>query len=250
MARWAEPLAALPAGTRVAFLYTPRPAAIVLDLAIQAAGLTSLPLSPEQSLPDGHCVQAAPEGEPLLGLDGVERVPLPAWGDGPSEASPSLLDRARPAGGVLVAGSTGWEERTRDDLRAAAERLEHEARKAGPPPEGREILVTCRPLAEPDERALLAWATHVRAALLLEPAPTSCVATTAWARPTLFHGTVEEIAALRRFEEGTVPLLWKRRHRLPFGRLRLILVRGEGEMGREDGEFWAGRGVRVGSLSV
>ena len=244
MARWAGPLAALPAGTRVAFLCTPRPAAIVLDLAIQAAGLTSLPMSLGGDLPEGRCVQAAPEGEPLLELNGVERIPLPAWGD-PPEAPPSLLDRGRPAGGVLVQGAMGWEERSQDDLRIAAERLERAAGQAGPPREGREILVLCRSLAEPTERALLAWATHVRAALLLEPAPTSCVATTAWARPTVFHGTVEEIAALRRFEEGPVPRLWKRRHRLPFGRLRLILVRGEGEMAAEDGAFWEGRGVRV-----
>lgn len=245
MACWAEPLAALPAGTRVAFLYTPRPAAVVLDLAIQAAGLTPLPMSLEEDLPEGRCVQAAPEGEPLLDLGGVERVPLPAWGDGPPEAPPSLLDRDRPMGGVLVRGSEGWEERSQDDLRAAAERLDREARQAGPPREGREVLVLCRPLAEPAERALLAWATHVRAALLLEPVPTSCVATTAWARPTVFHGAVEEIAALRRFEEGSVPRLWKRRHRLPFGRLRLILVRGEGELAVEDVAFWEGRGVRV-----
>jgi hypothetical protein len=249
VALWAGSLTALPAGTRVAFLYTPRPAAVVLDLAIQAAGLASLPLSLDAHPPEGPCVQAAPAGEPLLGLEGVEPIPLPAWDDAPAEARSSSFE-GRPVGGVLVQGAAGWEERPQDDLRTAAGQLEREARQAGPPREGREVLVLCRPLAEPAERAMLAWATHVRAAVLLDPVPTSCVATTAWARPTVFHGTVDEIAALRRFEEGSVPRLWKRRHRLPFGRLRLILVRGEGEMGAEDRAFWEEKGVRVSRVDL
>jgi hypothetical protein len=43
MERWREPLSALPAGSRAAFSYDARPESVILDLAIQAAGLVPAP---------------------------------------------------------------------------------------------------------------------------------------------------------------------------------------------------------------
>ena len=45
MSAWVERLAALPAGSPVSFSYTALPEAVILDLAIQAAGLVSVPVS-------------------------------------------------------------------------------------------------------------------------------------------------------------------------------------------------------------
>jgi hypothetical protein len=54
-------------------------------------------------------------------------------------------------------------------------------------------------------------------------------------RPTVFHGTPEEIAALRaRAGKG-------RKGRLPFRRLRALVV--AGEIPEEEAAFWRERGV-------
>ena len=144
-------LAELPSASRAAFLYIPRPEAIVLDLAIQGAGLVSVPVSGE-----------------------------------------------------------------------------------------REIVVLGGPLEQPEERAMLTWATVTGAAVALEPAPGARIATAAWVRPTVFHGTAEEIALLRAWVEKG-----RRRRRLPFGRLRTVLVAGS-ELAEEDAAYWRERGVKVG----
>ena len=72
------------------------------------------------------------------------------------------------------------------------------SRTASAPPEIRDILVSGRPLSDPAEHRLLAWATLTGAAILFEPDPAAYVPAAAWARPTVFQGTAAEIAALRR----------------------------------------------------
>lgn len=133
------------------------------------------------------------------------------------------------------------------DMGAMAERVQS---KIGPPPRqgSREIVVLSGPLDRLEERAMLSWATVAGAAVVLEPNPDHRVATAAWVRPTVFHGTVEEIAALRGWveKEGKG---WFRRPGLPFRRLRTVLVVGE-EMGMNEKELWEGRGVRVGYLEI
>lgn len=89
---------------------------------------------------------------------------------------------------------------------------------------------------------MLSWATVTGAAVALEPEPGLRIATTAWVRPTVFHGTAEEIAALRAWVEKG-----RRRRGLPFGRLRTVLVAGE-ELGRKEAAFWSGRGVKLGRV--
>ncbi len=84
---------------------------------------------------------------------------------------------------------------------------------------------------------MLAWATLEGAAVVLEPNPALRSATAAWVRPTVYHGTPEQIAELRAHVAKV------RKWRLPFRRLRAVLV--AGEMAAEDQAFWEGRGVSV-----
>ena len=134
------------------------------------------------------------------------------------------------------------------NLAAIAERVQVEV---GPPPRkgSRDIVVLSGPLERPEERAMLSWATVAGAAVVLEPNPALRVATAAWVRPTVFHGTVEEIAALRGGVEKEGKGWFRRRRRLPFRRLRRVLVVGE-EIGAAEKEFWEEKGVGVGSLGA
>lgn len=222
-ARWAEHLAAWPAGTRVATSGEARPEAVVADLAVQAAGLVAVPEGP-----DGSAVSLA-------------SLSLPAWEDKPASSLPSP-DRWTTAGGAVVRRSGTFAELEQADLIAVAQRIQQEIQ----PGKTREILVLGGPWDDPVERALLAWATWTGAAVLLEPDPGLRAATTAWARPTLAHGTPAQLARLRRAagkDSGRRP--WRRAPRLPFGRLRTVLVTGPDELPAEDAAFWSGRGVRL-----
>jgi hypothetical protein len=132
------------------------------------------------------------------------------------------------------------------ELMAMAERVQAEiapARREGE----REIVVLGGPLERPEERAMLSWATVTGAAVALEPAPGLRIATAAWVRPTVFHGTPEEIIALRaRVKKAGSGML--RRRRLPFGRLRTVLVAGGEGLREEETALWQELGVRVGRV--
>jgi hypothetical protein len=163
---WSERITALggdlPAGARVAFRYCSDPPSVILDLAIQAAGFASVPVTdPAQRRTDEAWIEF--EGNEL-------RLRL---------------------GESAVAELAG----TDAELAAAAERV---AAAIGPAPKGkREIVVLGGPLGEPAERAMLTWATLSGAAVVLEPDPALRAATAGWVRPTVFHGTPAEIADLR-----------------------------------------------------
>ncbi len=127
------------------------------------------------------------------------------------------------------------------ELAALAQQVQTEiapARRSGE----REIVVLGGALEIPEERAMWSWATVTGAAVALEPAPELRIATAAWVRPTLFHGSAAEIAALRSWVGE------KKKRGLPFGRLRTLLVAGGGEIGNEDTAFWQERGVKVGRM--
>lgn len=127
------------------------------------------------------------------------------------------------------------------DLLAAAQRIQDEI--PSPPKPRREILVAGRSLFDPVDRAVLAWAIVAGAAILLEPNRQARAATAAWARPTVFHGTAEEIAALRRLA-GSGKRWWRRTPGLPFGRLRVLFVT-DGDLPEEEAVFWTNRGVKL-----
>ena len=205
-AGWAGALARFPLGARATFLYGPWPQAVILDLAVQAAGLVAAPMS------EGQHGQAEVDGERLV---------LPSWEE---------AERAGAAAPVpeRLAGEV--------DLAAAAERLGREIPEL---PEGRRHIVVLGGFAgDPAGRFLLAWATVAGAAILLEPEPAHYVPTAIWARPTVFAGTVADRARLREAVERD------RRRRLPFGRLRAVLAI-DGELPAEEAAFWEGRGVKA-----
>jgi hypothetical protein len=248
VAAWSAELAGLPAGCRAAFAAWPGPQSIALDLALQAAGLLSIPLKASNSAFAAALVSRNAEAwiepagsEPRELPDGLPRLALSAWTEeGPSglgSAGPPAAPFLRlPSGGVVLEGGR---QLAAADLVVAAVALEA---LLAPPPEarrGREILVSFRPLGDPAERQLLAWATWTGAALLLEADRSAGPASAVWARPTLFHGDPEDVAVLRRAAD--------RRHlfrpRLPFGRLHSILV--DGHLPAGDRAFWEGRGVRL-----
>jgi hypothetical protein len=159
------------------------------------------------------------------------------------EASPPPLsqgERGDSGGAVVVIGDSPVDVGA-VELMEMAEGVQGEIapdRRAGE----REIVVLGGPLEKSEERAMLSWATVTGAAVALEPEPGLRIATAAWVRPTVFHGTVEEIAGLRVWVEKG------KRRRLPFGRLRTVLVAGGGEIGDE--AFWTERGVKLGRLNA
>lgn len=193
--------------------------------------------------------------EAFASLPGGTRVTFP-YRPTPEALLHDLAIQA--AGGVPVPrpgeGELDWSD---EDLRDAIEAIAREVAPAGPPAGGREILVSSRSLAEVEERAVLAWALTAGAALVLEPDPLSFVPTAAWARPTFFHGTAADLAALRRLADipqGPLARLLRRPPGLPFDRLRVVLyLDKEGRpsaLSPDDEAFWRGRGVRVGRLST
>lgn len=226
--RWSGRCAGLPRDARIAFSYEPRPEAVVFDLAIQAAGRTSAPQS--GSFPDPP---------------GALRAPVPPWDDDPVP-SPWEGEPPEPGGAVVRSAAGDPVALSPSSLIRMAEDLQ--GRLPPLPPGNREILVLAGPLERPEERALLSWATVAGAALLLEPDPGSLVGTAVWARPTVFAGTAEEAARLRQ-AVGRDGRRWLgRRSRLPFGRLRAVVVTDAGSVSSEEEVFWKERGVAVSPL--
>lgn len=228
MALRANALNELPEGTKTAFAWTPRPPAVALDLAIQAAGLISIPVTDSrQAVFRGATVWADPGGaSSWLGADiAVEE----GRGGGAS-------------GGVAVIGEEGRKMLSPQELVTAADRIQD----AIAPGRGREIAVLGGSPEQWPNRALLAWATLHGAALVLAPTPDSLVSSAVWARPSVFLGTAAELAALRRAVEREGRPFWdRRRGRLPFGRLRTVLWSEDEEVSPEEVDFWTARGVLV-----
>lgn len=226
MAGWAAPLARFSAGARASFLYTPHPHAVALDLAVQAAGLTAVPLS------EGRQGQVQVAGETVM---------LPSWEEaeraGASEPEPERLTQ----GGVVADAI----QISSEDLAVAVERLEIPAGEAGRRAV-RDILVLGGFAGSWQERLLLSWATVTGAALLFEPHAPSFVQTAVWARVTVFAGTAADLVLLRatveRDEAGF--RIFGRKRRLPLGRLRAVVVT-EGDLPVEERSFWAERDVSI-----
>lgn len=200
MERWRAPLSSLPAGSRAAFLYDARPESVILDLAIQAAGLVPVP-------------GGRREGDVWVEIEGGEVKTSPC-----SHST-----------------TAGW---TAAEIAAVGERLQGLIGET----KERDIVVLGGPLEDPLERAMMAWATLTGAAVVLEPGPALRAATAAWVRPTVFHGTSGEIADLRA-RAGRA-----RKGRLPFRRLRTVLV--AGALAEGDEAFWEESGARVRRLDA
>jgi acyl-CoA synthetase (AMP-forming)/AMP-acid ligase II len=213
---WAERLSGLPAGSRAAFSYAPHPRDVALDLALQAAGLVPVPVS-----------------VPMNG--GREGCGARFWVEIAGEEL--RVTELSPAGSAAL--------ETPPDLIGLAERVQAEIRGALRK-STREIVVLGGPLERAEERAMLSWAAVAGAAVVLEPDPALRVATAAWVRPTVFHGTAAELARLRTWVEKEARGLWRRGPGLPFRRLGTVLA--TEEMPEAEKGFWEGRGVWVGRV--
>ena len=247
IARWTEQLEALPEGTVAAFAGVPTVRAWLVDLAIQAAGLVSAPVTETAAISAmGAWVEV--EGDPPPILEEDETLPttvrLPPdvqpLARGGGSAVPPAVSSERPAGRVLVREGDGFTPLSQDHLAARADALA----SLLPPSFGRrEIVAHGRPLGDPVGRSLAAWAIRSGAAVVLEPDPASLVPTAVWARPTLFAGDAAELVRFR----AAVLRASGRFHRkgLPFGRLHTVLVAGEAPLPAEETAYWQGRGVRV-----
>ncbi len=247
MAR-AEGLAEIAAGSLYAFPYSARPEDVVLDLAVQAAGLISQPMSSPPPPSPPRPSSPAPSLPPTPGEEGEkqeEAVFFPSPGVGGREGAgegPGV--RAR-VGGALVILDGQPVELSAAELITIAERIQDHIE----PAKRRDIVALGGPLEIPEERAMLSWATLTGAAVVLEPNPALRVATAAWVRPTVFHGTAAELAALRSWAEKERKGWLRRRPRLPFRRLRSVLATGSEVLRAEEEAFWTERGVRVERLS-
>jgi len=264
-ARWSAPLAGLRAGAGVAFAGDAYPQAIVLDLAVQAAGLTAVPLAglragaAGQDLDAGAARQAAAQAGAVAWLEAAAGEARAIRLDGAAAAE---LENAAGAGpGVLVAdGGGGWRRLSPAAVLAAAARVEDaivagrvEGAIAAGRVEGaiaaaeREILVAGWPLREWPGRVLAAWAVFAGAALVLEDDPARRLGTVRWARPTVFHGSAAEVAALRlHVEAARRPHRWRGWRRLPappLGRLRTLFQLPP--PAPAEVAFWQARGARL-----
>ncbi|MFP5284896.1 MAG: hypothetical protein ACLGI9_04085, partial [Thermoanaerobaculia bacterium] len=122
---------------------------MALDLAIQAAGLLSVPVTDAAHARErGARAWAGPSGR--SGPEGLEHVSLPGWDVTKDASFPD-----RPAGGVMVE-----REVTQEELIAAADRLQKAIGE-----EGREIVVIGRAPERWPDRAFLSWATAAGAAV-------------------------------------------------------------------------------------
>lgn len=254
----------LPIGERVAFRSRGGPDAVAADLAIQAAGLVAVPVveppeaaeagcsawlvEPGDAGPEGDLPVARLPGAPDSGAETVTPAPGPAPGGarvgggiegGASLGQAELLERAEDLGRRLERAASG-----------AAAVVARAGRPSGAGAGAREIVLASLDVRTADGRTVLAWALTTGAALFLEPDPRVLPGSAEWARPTLVAGEARALAELGRrlrAREPGRPGLFRRRRRslLPFGRLRLLLVVGDGRLAVDDVAFWAGRGVGV-----
>jgi hypothetical protein len=269
-ARWAAPLAGLPPACGVAFAGAAYPEAIALDLAVQSAGLTPVPLVllSGGGGAGGHGRHGQEVQRAAPALEAAERAGCLAWLevvggearvtrlDAPAATAPGLAvapptgSAAAPTGdpGVLVTvDAGGWRRLSQAELLSAAAEVERAiASGSGRHADSREreILVAGWPLQEWAGRLLAAWAVAAGAALVLEADPALRVGAVLWARPTVFHGTAEELAALRlRVEAARRFRRWRRRPAPPLGRLRTLFQREP--PAADDAAFWRQRGAQM-----
>ncbi len=278
--QWSLPLAGLPAAGGVAFAGDSYPQAVPLDLAVQMAGLTPVPLALGRGgggvpgagaearplaagAPPGCVAWAEAVGEQVrvtrvgeavgghLGIAGIDEaagreIRAASGGEAAGGAevavySPGELVVLAARDAAWRGGSTGdgWCRLSPAVLLAAAARIESAvAATAGRRRDSRdrEVLVAGWPLGRWEGRLFGAWALVSGAALVLEPNPERRPGAVLWARPTVFYGSGDELAALRLRAAA-------RRGVRRWGRLRTLFQ--DGQPDAADAGFWAERGARL-----
>ena len=200
-----------------------------------------------------------PPGADVALGDGPElpRAALPAAGTGASPGgigTGAQLPELPGDAAVLAPGRVPAVSRTlsAEEIGAwgtgLAERLAPALREVGGSA-GRAVVVACFDPSGADGRALLAWAERAAPALFIEPDRASLAGSAAWARGSLVAGEGEPIARLAaeiRRRTARSPLLrrllgrpggtagaGRLPRRGPFGRLRAVILLGEGGLGAD-----------------
>jgi hypothetical protein len=239
-------------GSPVGFRWRTEPDAVAADLAIQAAGFVPVPVAEAAEVAAAGCgvrLLLPEEPAPAEALPAVRLPVVPRH----RRAAPG---RAAVPAARSATGSLGTAGAALESARRLAERLDRAAADVaaavpGGRRQGREIAVASFDLRTASGRTFLAWALGTGSALFLEPDPRALPGSAAWARPTLVAGPARSLVELgqhvRRLGELDRRWLHRRRPgpRLPFGRLRLLLILDDGRLPVDDVAFWAGRGVAV-----
>jgi hypothetical protein len=189
--RWAAELASLPAGTRVGFAGDVFPQAVALDLAVQAAGLTPVPLA-AVPWPGGEAMGAA-----------VHELECAVWVEAPLEGEIRVSTMAplcaRPGSLASLAmrdAAGAWHKVPAPAVAAAARRVGEALGETAGSRERRDIVVLGRSLGDAAGRLVAAWALEAGAAMVLEAAAERRLAAVLWARPTVVCGSRAEILEL------------------------------------------------------
>ena len=290
-AGWSVALDGLPPAAGVAFAGDWFPQAVPLDLAVRMAGLTPVPVTvgrgggsvPSDAAearrlavgaPPGCVAWAEAAGEEVrvtrLGDAGEARGTGDAGGAGDASGAGEAGDVGGASGAPLgmsgPAGAAGGElqvaargEAALLDAAAAVESAVAATAGRRRDSRDREVLVAGWPLGRWEGRLFGAWALLSGAVLVLEPDPERRPGAVRWARPTVFYGSADELAALRlqataragagrRWLAGLpgLPGLPRRPDRhppRPWGRLRTLFQ--DGSPDAAEAAFWAARGARL-----
>lgn len=215
-----------------------RPVAVAAPAEAVAAGCAAWLVQPEEAPPDFGRSEAVPT------------VSLPeAAGAGAAAAPDTPGPAVDPPAEVAALGARIARAAAASDAAGATLR-----------PGAREIALAHLDLHRPGDEAFLGWALATGAALVLEPDRRAVTSFAAWARPTLVAAGAHELAELARWLRGRVEGRSVRARlarrlaarsarpagaRRPFGRLRLLVVLGDGRLPVDDVPFWADRGVAV-----
>lgn len=201
---------------------------------------------------------------------GREPAPLPA-GDSAAcghEAVIAWLARRRAGSRTRPPGARADPDEAAARLAALGARLALDpagAPAGAPPPApapgtaGRQIVLAHLDLRRPEDEACLGWVLVTGAALVLEPDLRAVPGSAAWARPTVVVAPATALAELARRLRTTTSrpgrVLGGLRMLVgpaggsgaaaPFGRLRRVIVVGDGRLPVDDVPFWAERAVSV-----
>lgn len=244
----ARELSRLPAGVAVGFLDRLRTDDVILDLALQMAGLVSVP-APDAETARSRGARRWIDREGGAGsLERVEwKVPAPEWGafgGGGTVTFEQLGACERAGGAVVVETDDGLATWSTADWASCGEEAARVLGPASLDPSGRDITVLAGRLSAPPVCAQLGWALASGAAVLLEGDAEAALETALWARPTVLAGSAADLARLAERPEAA-----RTGRRAPLARLRACWVSDVSKLPAGLTESWERRGVRVLGMS-
>jgi hypothetical protein len=254
IANWRSVLAHLAPPARVGIRSTPSVEALLADLAVRSCGLLTVPLPAASESGASADVE---DLDAVLDLD--EKGVLATDGDAAKQVERTVASEESPRpsggdcgllGGCFVTkvgdGNPSLEHLPTSDLETAVGRLVGSDGSTEERCAERGIVVHGRSLAERSERIVIEWAVRTAAAIVVAPSPEALAETVFWVRPTVIHGSADELRAwptLFRAGESR-----QRGLRSRFRRLRQVIVGGGERLDGETEAFYVDLGAEVVSL--